>query len=277
MRLLLLEQQIAENSSLITLFSYGIGWLGFVSGISSLIGSLKKNRAVVEELTASSDKEFSMMLDEIDRLLLLAAQIQEISEDRQAVDEGLTREVTTLEGEITAETRERSRLESTQTAQEKVTSEADTKLAKLKQDVPEAEKKLDSVEDEIRNTNRRLRELDSAIADAEKELGSLDTQHSDSITALQESAKEAEDHAKMLEAKYQALRFLLREQIISMPEAKIAYELKGKESITIDHLQKTTFIGRFRVKEILEEMDKRKIIKYDSGSGQVTVLKPIDL
>jgi len=111
----------------------------------------------------------------------------------------------------------------------------------------------------------------------EEKLNRVDEKHTHQLDDLEAKATEAIDEAELMEAKYKALRYLVQEKIITSPESKVALELKGKETTTIDHLQKTTFIGRFKVREILEQMAENKIVNFDRGSGQVKVLKPIDL
>ena len=97
------------------------------------------------------------------------------------------------------------------------------------------------------------------------------------MAELKDECDNAEEQANALKARYKALRFLLKEQIISTTEAKVAVELKGKEASTLDHLQKSTFLSRYRVIEVLEKLEKRDVLRFDRKSGQVAILKTIDL
>lgn len=248
-----------------------------MTGIPSLIGSLKKNQAVVEELISTTQNELSVILNQVDQFLQIAARLQETIEEKQATEQEMTQEATSLEGELTAESQESSKLESTSTAQQKVIVEAKAERGKLQQQIAEAKKKLEALEDEIRTLDRSLQQNDRKLAEVETKLNTVDDKFAETLQELEAKAAEATNEADLQEAKYKALRYLLRENIITMPEAKVAAELKGKDSTTLDHLQKTTFIGRFKVREIITQMADQKIVKFDKGSGQVKVLKPIDL
>lgn len=248
-----------------------------MTGISSLIGSLQKNHAIVEELVATTQRELTAILAQIAQLHQMAERLQESWDESQATEEKLTREVSELEGELSAESEERGKLESTTTAQQKVIVEAKVEREKLQREYAKTEARFETLEDEIRNSERALREVEKNMGTVDEKLSSSDEKLAAQLQSLDEQVNEARNEAASQEAKYKALRYLLNEGIITMPEAKVAMELKGKDTTTLDHLQKTTFIGRFKVREILERMAERKIVKFDKGTGQVKVSKAIDL
>ena len=247
-----------------------------MTNIPALTGSLKKNRSVIEELAATTQKELATIMSETEQLLQLAEQIQEKWEIQQATEEELNREAAALDGELAAESRERGKLESTDAAQSQVLVDTKAECEKLEFQVSAEEKRLEELEDEVRTLERTLREKDVGLGESDAKLKAVDEQYLDKIEELKEKAKQTEEEAGLLEAKFKALRYLLKENIITMPEAKVARELKERDSTTIDHLAKTTFIGRIKVKDILGQLAKRGIVEFDN-SGQVRVLKPIDL
>lgn len=248
-----------------------------MTGIPALIGSLKKNASVLEELAASTQKELAVIFSETEQLLQLAAQIQEKWENQQATDEELNREAAALEGELAVEIREKTKLESTDTIQSQALMDAKAELARLQEEVTGEKKRLEGLEDEIRSLNRVLCQKDVELGECDAKLKVADERNADKIKELQAEATAASEKAGLLEAKYKALRYLLQEKIITMPEAKVATELKDRDTTTIDHLSKTTFIGLIKVKEILERLATRGIVQLDTRSGEVKILKPIDL
>ncbi|MFX1577281.1 MAG: hypothetical protein ACFFCF_08900 [Promethearchaeota archaeon] len=248
-----------------------------MTGISSLIGSLQKNRAVIEELAVSTQRELSAILTQITQLQETVVHLQDTWEERQVTEEEMTRESSALEGELSAESRERGKLESTSVAQQKVLGEAKVEREKLQKELAATETKLEAMEDEIRNIDRTLREMTKNMEKADEQLSSSDERIAEKIQSLNKQITEVRNEAELQDAQYKALRYLLEQGVITMPEAKVAIELKGKETTTLDHLQKTTFIGRFKVREIIQQMVERKIVNLDKGTGQVKVLKPIDL
>lgn len=248
-----------------------------MTGISPLIGSLQKNQAIVEELIATTQRELSAILTQIAQLQEMATGLQETWEVRQATEEELTREASELKGQLSAESEERMKLVSTTSAQQKVIVEAKAERERLQRELAEAEARLETLEDDIRNTERAIREVEKNMGIVDEKLSSSDEKLAAQLQSLDDEVNEARNEAALQEAKYKALRYLLNEGIITMPEAKVAIELKGKDTTTLDHLQKTTFIGRFKVREILERMAEHKIVKFDKGTGQVKVSKTIDL
>lgn len=248
-----------------------------MTGIPSVVGSLKKNRSVVEELASSMQKEMAIILNEIDRLQEWAAELQEAWEEKQTMERELIQNVSLLEEELSTESREKTRLESTSVAQQKVLVDAKAEEERLKKEVIMAQKNLENLEDQLRSLERTIRENKKSIQDIEEQFDSVDSKFAETLQEYETKALEAANEAELQDAKYKAIRYLLREKIITTPEAKVAMELLGKETSTIDHLQKTTFIGRIKVKEILEKMAEQKIIKFDKSTGEVKILKPIDL
>jgi DNA repair exonuclease SbcCD ATPase subunit len=247
-----------------------------MTGIPALIGSLKKNQSVIAELAATTQKELATILSETQQLLQLAEQIQENWETQQAREEELNRDAAALDGELAAESREKGKLESTDATQSQALVDIKAEREKLEQQVSTEEKRLEELEDAVRTIERTLREKDGSLGESDAKLKAIDDQFIDKIEELKEKAALAEEEAGLLEAKYKALRYLLKENIITMPEAKVAMELKGRDTTTIDHLAKTTFIGRIKVKDILDQLAKHGIIELDKA-GQVRVLKTIDL
>ena len=247
-----------------------------MTGIPALIGSLKKNQSVIAELANTTQKELATILSETQQLLQLAEQIQQDWENQQAREEELNREAAALDGELAAERREKGKLESTDAIQSQALVEIKADREKLEQQASAEEKRLEELEDAVRTIERTMREKDVSLGESDAKLKAIDDQFVDKIKELKEEAALAEEEAGLLEAKYKALRYLLKENIITMPEAKVAMELKSRDTASIDHLAKTTFIGRIKVKDILDQLAKRGIIELDK-TGQVRILKPIDL
>ncbi len=248
-----------------------------MTGIPSAVGSLKKNRSVVEELASLMQKEMAIILNEINRLLEWLAELQQAWEEKQTMERELIQNVSLLEGELSTENREKSKLESTSIAQQKVLVEAKAEQERLQKEVIMTQKNLENLEDQVRSLERTIREKKKTLQDIEEKFNSVDDKFAETLQEYETKALEATNEAELQGAKYKAIRYLLREKIITMPEAKVAMELQGKETTTLDHLQKTTFIGRIKVKEILEKMAEEKIIKFDKSTGEVKILKPIDL
>ncbi len=252
-------------------------WWYVVSGIPSFIESLKKNRIVLEEHLQATTTEIASLQVQIDTLLQHAAYIQENWNDKKATEEALDREISTLEGELAGEKRVKTRLEASFEEQQQKAKELKEKRLSLETAILTTEKKVGELEEELQSKETEIRTLEAALAKNQVKFDNLDSEQEEKFIKLADEIAEEQEKVNVFNARYKALAFLLKEQIISSPEAKVITELKGKESTTVDFLTKTTFIGRFRVVEILEKLAKREIIMFDRKTGQVKMIKPIHL
>ncbi|MFX1317787.1 MAG: hypothetical protein ACFE9D_10330 [Promethearchaeota archaeon] len=248
-----------------------------MTGISSIMDSLKKNQAVVEELATTTKREITEIQTQIDQLLKLVTLLQDEWDEREAIEEELTREAAALEGELSAESQEQGKLESTSASQKQAIMDAKTEREQLQRELADIERKLEEGEDDIRSADRALRDAEKNMNKVDEKLSSVDDKFAEQLQSIDTQVTEARNEAELQEARYKALRYLLREGIVTMPEAKVAAELKDKDTTTLDHLQKTTFIGRFKVREIILQMAEHKIVRFEKETEQVKVLKQIDL
>ena len=138
-----------------------------MTGISSLIGSLQKNQAVVEELLATTQRELTAILTQIGQLQEQARQLQANWDERHATEEELTREASSLEGELSAESEERGKLESTNAAQKQTIIEAKTEREKIQRELAQVEQRLETAEDEIRNIDRGFRDVEKNMTNVD--------------------------------------------------------------------------------------------------------------
>jgi chromosome segregation ATPase len=248
-----------------------------MTGISSIMETLKKNQAVVEELAATTKREISEIQTQIEQLIKRVTLLQDEWDEREATEEELTREAASLEGELSAESQEQGKLESTSSTQQQAIVDAKKEREQLQMELAEIERRLEGLEDDIRTADRGLRNAEKEMGKVDEKLASVDDKISEQLQDIDAQVAEARREAELQEARYKALRYLLKEGIVTMPEAKVAAELKDKDTTTLDHLQKTTFIGRFKVREIIQQMAERKIVRFDKNTEQVKVRKQIDL
>ncbi len=245
--------------------------------IESLIGSLKKNRVTIEEISSTTLKEMKILLTDNDRLLEFMVNLQEQWTEKQSTQEALDQEIDVLDGEIAGTEQEKNSLETTSKEQETTAKQTKDHLTELEKTLEEAEKKLEHLQDELRTTESAIKDSEVSSSQSQDQLEKMSQEQETAIDKIRVEIGTFEGQAAALESKYKALRFLLKEELISMPEAKVAEHLKGLETTTLDHLQKATLLTRLSVIEVLEQLAKRQVIEFKRDTEKVKVLKPIDL
>jgi biotin operon repressor len=83
-----------------------------------------------------------------------------------------------------------------------------------------------------------------------------------------------EEHNE-LTSKYWALRFLLREEIMSTPEAKIVNALNGKKTSSLQEVQDETYLTRYRVEKAIEQLAEKGLLQIESEGDSIKVLKSL--
>jgi chromosome segregation ATPase len=222
-------------------------------------------------------KETASLATEIDNLLEQATHLQKTAAEKQVAEEALDDEIAELEGQLTAEQRERSHMESTLASQKSEATKVKMQHQKLEKALRDAETELELVKEKLSKIEGTIRDAETANQQRDAQLKALVQEQEKALAKLAAESASAGDQSRELEAKYQALRFLIQQQVITSPEVKVALELKNKATTTLGHLQNATFLNRLRVVEVLEKLAKRGVLRFSKDTGDVALLRPIDL
>jgi chromosome segregation ATPase len=248
-----------------------------MSAITSLVSGLKKNRTIVSEVASLAVKETASIVSEIDTLLEQATHLQETVAEKQATEEALDGEIADLEGQLAGEQREKSHMESTWAAQKVEATKVKVQHGKLEKALRDAEADLELTKEKLSKMEGAIRDGEGTVRQREAQLKGLAQEQEKALGKLATESATASDQSKGLQAKYQALRFLVQQQVVTSPEVKVALELKNKEETNLGHLQNATFLNRLRVVEVLEKLAKRGVLRFNPNTGEVALLRPIDL
>jgi predicted nucleic acid-binding Zn-ribbon protein len=254
-----------------------LGWWVVLSAITSLVSGLKKNRTIVGEATSLAVKENASIATEIDTLSEQATRLQETAAEKQATREALDHEIADLEGQLAAEQREKSHMESSLAAQKVEATKIKVQHQKLEKTFHDAEADFELTKERLAKVEGEIRSAEGTVKQQETQLRGLAEEQEKALAKLTAETGTAGDQSRSLQAKYQALRYLVKEQIVTSPAVLVTLQLKGKETTTLGHLQNATFLNRLSVVEVLEKLAKRGVLRFDSNTGEVTLLRPIDL
>jgi chromosome segregation ATPase len=245
-----------------------------LTAIAEVIAALKKNRDKLQKIAVSKPKEIDRIVLEFETVLGVANRLKKALVDKQAKEKAVNKEITGLERELEKVDKEKALLESTIVARkqdltiaEKTIRELEMSLADATAQLKKTQKRLESVEAKIEENTIR----DSA---RNEEIQSVRFDHEDIMANLERERAAIRDQHEELNSKYWALRFLIREQMLSSPEVKIVGALQGKKSSTLDEIKNITFLTRYRVEQGVEQLAARGFLRI-SSEGEIKVLKPI--
>ncbi len=152
---------------------------------------------------------------------------------------------------------------------------AEKTLRAVEMKLSEVKSKLKRMENELRSTDEKIQKKERDWKAREKEHNSLKTDQDDLLTYLDREIANLKGEYEELASKYWALRFLLREEILLLPEAKIIRVLQGKKSSSLQQLQDETYLTRFRVEKVVEQLAQRGLLRLESEGDTITILKPL--
>jgi predicted HTH transcriptional regulator len=101
--------------------------------------------------------------------------------------------------------------------------------------------------------------------------------HQFEIMSLKKSHEEAVSKSTSMDARHKALRLLVREKVIALPELKIMEVLQGQPSTTLEHLQRMTQSRRDEIETTIKALVRRGVLQFNSTSGEVKVIRSLEV
>ncbi|UJG43299.1 MAG: hypothetical protein K9W46_13115 [Candidatus Heimdallarchaeum endolithica] len=125
-------------------------------------------------------------------------------------------------------------------------------------------------EEKLQTLNRKIEEkqvlIEATREDTEKE-----------ILAKNEQIRKLNDEKDKIVSRAKALKYLLKKNIISLPEINVIRSLNVPGVDTEENIRKTSGVSDQIVRKILMDLDERGIITYETLSGKVQKLTEIDI
>jgi chromosome segregation ATPase len=244
---------------------------------SSLPISLTKKKAILKELSAIVDRETSGISLGVDSAANLVKHLEGKMKDKTRTDEERLRKIAQLDGDVTEQEKKKSELEETISKKDSQAEELSSKLQELRE-------ALNGRNNEIRDFTNVLLELESSANEKKRlteklssDLQETSKRHQFEIESLKNSHDEAVSKSISMESKHKALRLLVREKAIALPELKIMEVLKGQPSTTLEHLQRMTQSRRDEIETTIKSLVRRGVVQFNSTSGEIKVIRSLEV
>jgi len=130
--------------------------------------------------------------------------------------------------------------------------------------------KINSYEERLKELNRKIEEnivlINATKEDTQKE---QETKKAE-LTSLQEEYRRTVTKAK-------ALKYLIKKDLINLPEVKVIKSLTVPGVENEKHIRKTAGVNNETIRKVLLDLDRRGVIAFDPLTGKIQVLTKIDL
>ena len=246
-----------------------------MSEVSTLALALKKNKTTVTELKAAIERELNEAMSEIDALIRHTENLETTLKEKWQITENKEKIISDLEIEITNFEGEKAQVETQITNRKEellgLGREKDNLQSQLEQkqiDLDGAKRKLDQLTQDTKDQQELITKLKG-------DLENVRSEHEKAIADLRVAYDNENMRLSQIHAQHKALRFLLQEKIIKMPELAVIESMVGKQSLTVDYLQKTTLSKASLIESVVTGLVKRGVLDYNPASGEITVKKEI--
>jgi chromosome segregation ATPase len=226
-------------------------------------------------LNQSTNKEVEKLADEHESLLEVIERVQDYWNTQSAELKASSKELADLEDDLVIAKEAQDILES------RVKGKRQDLVVKRKT-VQELEDSLDALagrladaEDRHRIVRAQLTEKEEELSDKRDLLEALREDQKDLMDKLEAERLDLREQHDFMISKYHAIRFLLRENFVEAPEAKILKALEGKTSVNIDELKRETSLTTYRVEKAVKLLTERGVLEYSTTSGEITVKREI--
>ena len=248
-----------------------------MTAIASLIMLMKKNRSQLVKLDTTSTKRINRIILEFDTLLDVADRVKQEWTKRTREEKTLAKEVVKLEREVEQLAKIRDTMQTTNATKKQDLTIANKTLRSAEMKLSESKKKLTRTEGSLRSFEESIQTRETDEIARTHELDIVQGDQEDLMVNLDREIASIQDEHEELTSKYWALRFLLREEIMSTPETKIVKALESKTTSSIEEIQTETYLTRYRVEKAVEQLAARGVLKIESENGSIKVVTPIKI
>jgi chromosome segregation ATPase len=244
---------------------------------SSLPVSLSKEKAILKELSAIVDRETSGISLGVDSATNLIKHVEGKMKDKSKTDEDRLRKIAQLEGDVAELEKRNSNLGETISEKNSNAEQLSSKLEELKQNLGERKKEITSVANELVELESSISERKRLAEKLRSDLQGMTKKHQFEIESLKKSHEESASKSTSMDARHKALRLLVREKAIILPELRIIEVLKSQPSTTLEHLQRMTQSRRDEIETTVKALVRRGILQFNSTSGEVNVIRSLEI
>jgi chromosome segregation ATPase len=244
---------------------------------SSLPVSLNKKKAILKELSVIVDRETSGISLGVDSAAGLVKHLEGKMRDKSKADEDRLRKIAQLEGDVAELEKKGSQSEETISKNESEAGELSSKLEELKKTLTERKNEITSLTNELIELENSITEKKRLTEKLRSDLQEMSKKHQIGIESLKKSQEEAISKSTSMDTQHKALRLLVREKIVTLPELKIMEVLQGQPSTTLEHLQRMTQSRRDEIETTIKALVRREVLQFNSTSGEVKVIRSLEV
>ena len=246
-----------------------------MSEISTLALALKKNKTTVTELKAAIERELNEAMSEIDALIRHTENLETILKEKWQITENKEKIISDLEIEITNFEGAKAQVETQITNRNEELLGLGREKDNLQSQLEQKQIDLDGAKRKLEQLTQDTKDQQELITKLKGDLENVKSEHEKSIADLRVAYDNENMRLSQIHSQHKALRFLLQEKIIKMPELAVIESMVGKQSLTVDYLQKTTLSKASLIESVVTGLAKRGVLDYNPASGEITVKKEI--
>ncbi|MFX0097062.1 MAG: hypothetical protein ACFE7E_04815 [Candidatus Hodarchaeota archaeon] len=246
-----------------------------MSEVSNLALALKKNKTTVTELKAAVERELNEAMSEIDALIRHTENLENILKEKWQITENKEKTISDLEIEITNFEGEKAQLETQITSRKEELLGLGREKDNLQSQLEQKQTELDGAKRKLDQLTQDTKDQRELITKLEGDLENIKNEHERAIADLRAAYENENMRVSQIQAQHKALRFLLQKKLIKMPELAVIDSMVGKQSLTVDYLQKTTLSKASLIESVVSGLAKRGVLDYNPASGEITVKKEI--
>lgn len=235
----------------------------------------------------------------------LQTELKELLQFTTSQNEELLKHLTDLKYNLTEKSRKAEQLSESITTEETKKRVRATELEELNAELQKLNHHKDVLVSEISSQQKDIEQLSSLILEKEKSKTEISIAVDSLTQRTSEQKRKIEEHEVLIDAinkdftedslkkdsiyaqisnqynsmisKSKALEFLVKKDIVILPEIKVIRSLKVPGMDSELNIRKTSGVSDQIIRNILLDLDKREIISFDPLSGKVQILDKIDI
>ncbi|MCK4845446.1 MAG: hypothetical protein KAS95_07220 [Candidatus Heimdallarchaeota archaeon] len=235
----------------------------------------------------------------------LQTELKELLQFTSSQNVELSKHLTDLKYNLTEKARKTEQLSESITTEETKKRVRATELEELNTELQKLNHHKDILVSEISSQQKDIEQLSSIILEKEKSKTEISIAVDSLTQRTAEQKRKIEEHEVLIDAinedftkdslkkdtiyaqisnqynsmisKSKALKFLVKKDIVILPEIKVIRSLKVPGMDSELNIRKTSGVSDQIIRNILLDLDKREIISFDPLSGKVQILDKIDI
>ncbi|MHA1582122.1 MAG: hypothetical protein ACTSYM_06490 [Candidatus Baldrarchaeia archaeon] len=248
-----------------------------MSSISDLLLSLKKNKTTLTELKEAFNRNIDIISRDIDSLTERLERLKNKFIERQNIEEEKEKTVSELEAAISSLESEKTQAENKLSELKENEIQFNQQLKELETELAKTREEISSVKENISSIEQACKEKEDEIAKLEKEIENIKMEHDKAIASLRSSYEKESNRLNELKAKYSALKFLIRKNILDIPELKVIRVIKDHKTTSVSFIEKSTSLKTSLIQHVVKGLAERGVIEFNPNTGEIKTLKEIKI